>query len=593
MRQKSAFEATKPLTIDLGLAGDVDVAADALSREESFDFVEQEPQEYYEQDLGPSLVVESEFYPNVGVNVVYRRDHVVVGLLRDEMVMVKGQYALKMVSGSICVDGITLGQGAEQRINASTLTSLPLLVCNSSETAACEGLQGEYNAVIEIRNNDLGLNSVSHTIPALKQVFSSNSNQYTFRIITQPEPATFGNSIPDSWHNAIESVLETPQPKVLVLGNKGTGKSTLSKMVLNRLTARSSTQVLDIDPGQPEFTYPLTVSLSTLSKPIFGTVIPDLVEYDKHFVEFYGFNTPAVSPLAYFNHLQSLIGKLSRHALVINSPGWTKGFGVDIIKFMMSRVELTHVLILNENGRELDLLREIDFQSHEGLTLINLPAFSSREAIIAPSTATLSAAKIRTFKLLCPLHLQKGPRFDFSPLINRSPLQISYFKGPKTTSNVMQFNGLVSVSMLDSQGVSPMDLVECLEAQIVALHTVRSSDLEKKIPAMHSAPNMPLLLPESQFQSLDARFECLACVHSVNPANGTVNVYACVPSTLTKRLSGGQSKLVMVCGHTLVPAEELQLRGFDKMVPYSAPALSTPGSKPVVVRRTVQRGRGY
>lgn len=583
-RQKSAFEAVVPLRIDLGLGGGLMDSASVSGGGDS-------PEYDFDRDSdGPQGVLESDFYPRMGENVKYKRASAVVGLLGGEMVMVKGQYRVKCISGSVTIDGVAIG-GEGIDVNAATITSLPVIrVTKEDDCHEHAELEGVYSAILEFTNNDVGLADVGNVLAALKYVFATNSSQYSFKIITSPEANTYGNSVSSSWQNALNSLDPSRPHKVLILGNKGSGKSTLGKMVLNSLLTSNSAkkvQVLDLDPGQPEFTYPLTLSLSTLSKPVFGTVVPDLLDFDSHNVEFYGFNTPAVSPLGYFRHL----GKLIKHdnpglSTVINAPGWTKGFGVDVVRFVLERCLLTDIFVLNEASRGLDLLREIEFP--EGVRVRHLPAFLPDERI---TNNPVTAAKTRTFKILAPLH-KTDNKFDFSPLLEKSPLQVSYFQGPK--SGMSSFGGVSFVTVLDSEGISSEDLCECLEAQMVGLHTINGSDLRKSVDSASSSGGLPFLVPESVFQGLDAHFEAYGCVHSVDKHSHKINLYLSqLPQDLNERVQKG-AKLIIVAGRNLLPTEELQWRKWAHPVPYSAPGVSgVPGAKPVVIRRTVQRGRLY
>lgn len=588
-RQRSAFEAIKPLQLDLGGDSHESVDFSPVLEDDTPIFNFQDSQDH------PIAILESDFYPNVGANVSYKKDSLVLGLASGEMVMVKGQYKLKIIHGSISIDGINIEDESIQ-INASSITSLPLITStnDTDDTYSIADLDGgEFKTILEFSNYDYGFSSIGRIQPALKNVFSPNSNQYTFKLITEPEPNTFGNSTPNSWWNAINSLNLNQRNKVLILGNKGSGKSTLSKMILNNLVNNKKVQILDMDPGQPEFTYPLTISLSTLSNPVFGTIIPDLLDFDEHQVEFYGFNTPAVSPLSYFHHLKNLIkNDKDNLSTVINSPGWTKGFGVDIVKYILKSYNLTHIFLLNDHNRELDLLRELEFP--DGVQIINLPAFTPDNSM--GGTNILTAAKIRTFKMMAPLHKLPGEKkFDFNPLIDHSPLQLSYFHGMKSVPNIMAFNGLTCVTVLDSDGVSSEDLTECLETQMVAIHSVKSTDLEKSISHSSSSVGLPLLLPEPILHSLESKFEAYGCVHSVDRESHIINLYLTDLSTgLLPKVLKGTVKLILVVGRSLVPTEELQWKKWTHPVPYSAPVVSNvAGSKPVVVRRTIQRGRLY
>jgi polynucleotide 5'-hydroxyl-kinase GRC3/NOL9 len=83
----------------------------------------------------------------------------------------------------------------------------------------------------------------------------------------------------EEWEVAVTSLrlvtANRQQPRLLVAGGKGVGKSTFVRWMANRLLASSTTtyaQViyLDLDPGQREFGLPGYVSLTVLDSPLLG-----------------------------------------------------------------------------------------------------------------------------------------------------------------------------------------------------------------------------------------------------------------------------------------------------------------------------------
>lgn len=62
-----------------------------------------------------------------------------------------------------------------------------------------------------------------------------------------------------------------PNCKVFLCGGKGVGKSTFLRYAINKLLMKyEKIRVVDLDPGQPEFTVPGCVSVHTIIEPVFG-----------------------------------------------------------------------------------------------------------------------------------------------------------------------------------------------------------------------------------------------------------------------------------------------------------------------------------
>lgn len=70
--------------------------------------------------------------------------------------------------------------------------------------------------------------------------------------------------------------------KVILCGGKGVGKSTLLRYLINNLLVRfEAVKVIDLDPGQPEFTVPGCVSMCVVHKPVFGPSFTHMLKPDE------------------------------------------------------------------------------------------------------------------------------------------------------------------------------------------------------------------------------------------------------------------------------------------------------------------------
>ena len=167
--------------------------------------------------------------------------------------------------------------------------------------------------------------------------------------------------------------------KILVCGAKNTGKSTLGRYVVNRLLSyhyvskscrapsrtRSESGIervayMDTDIGQTEFTPPGFVSIFILdnSEPMLGPALPHwrkpLLSY------FIGDVTPRSFPEMYLAAVKNLLARYtklkleghSRIPLVINTMGWVKGMGLDLLNQIMQCRSLNIFFKLSETRRK-------------------------------------------------------------------------------------------------------------------------------------------------------------------------------------------------------------------------------------------------
>ncbi|CAA6662253.1 unnamed protein product [Spirodela intermedia] len=176
-----------------------------------------------------------------------------------------------------------------------------------------------------------------------------------------------GIHIPSQWSEAAESITFASPPShppiIFICGPKNTGKSTFARHLVNVLLQRH-TQVahLDTDVGQPEFTPPGCLSLHVLHEQSKGTFSPAQCH-------FFGDISSKRDPKAYLDrifhlydyfHNEHRFKKLEKSGksvppLVINTPGWVKGIGYDLLVDMIKYMKPTHVVQIRTTSENKNL----------------------------------------------------------------------------------------------------------------------------------------------------------------------------------------------------------------------------------------------
>ncbi|CAN0385305.1 unnamed protein product, partial [Ectocarpus sp. 8 AP-2014] len=202
-------------------------------------------------------------------------------------------------------------------------------------------------------------------------------------------------TIPQDWANAIDAVLAAPprpagggsNDSVLVCGAKGVGKSTLCRLLANRMLGRHrEVAYMDCDLGQPEFTPPGQVSLHLLNTPVVGPPHANLRH--PHLAYFIGTTTSKPEPLLYSAAVRALAERASEGVVggaeqqqreaerpasffaggapsptpvVVNTDGWVKGMGEDLLGAVIDAVRPRHIVQIlgtsTAKSFELDLAR--------------------------------------------------------------------------------------------------------------------------------------------------------------------------------------------------------------------------------------------
>ena len=161
----------------------------------------------------------------------------------------------------------------------------------------------------------------------------------------------------------------------LICGPKGSGKSTFAKFLVNSIlsqqqdfTESQGVAFLDLDPGQPEFQPPGSVSLMLLRSFVMSahfthditSVSSKITIVRSHFL---GTLTPRDDPLHYLECCLDLLNayrnfqgpNTSANAatpLVINCCGWILGTGLDILADLISRALPSHIIYMSTLGPE-------------------------------------------------------------------------------------------------------------------------------------------------------------------------------------------------------------------------------------------------
>ncbi|QDZ20713.1 polynucleotide 5'-hydroxyl-kinase [Chloropicon primus] len=197
----------------------------------------------------------------------------------------------------------------------------------------------------------------------------------------------------------------------LVCGPKNAGKSTFCRELVNTLlNSNPVVAYLETDCGQPEFSPPGSVSLTFVASPIAGP--PFMHPRKPERACFVGDTTPKSDPVLYFNSVVHLMDWYAAHGLgalrsrnlaplVVNTPGWVKGLGFEILDRMVRQIQPKHVVQLCTNTGK-DLPREQADWRGLGLSLYYPPAHEHN----APSG--VSAVDMRSLMWLSFCHQCAG-----------------------------------------------------------------------------------------------------------------------------------------------------------------------------------------
>ncbi|KAK9747979.1 hypothetical protein RND81_02G027800 [Saponaria officinalis] len=169
--------------------------------------------------------------------------------------------------------------------------------------------------------------------------------------------------IPEEWSDAANAITydstTSSPPIALICGAKNSGKTTFSRHLLNTLLLRyKRIAYLDTDVGQPEFTPSGCLSLTIINQATLDLTIPCLKTPERCY--FFGDVSSKRDPEGYLNCVFALheyykneycssrkIGTSADVPLIVNTPGWVKGIGFDVLVGMLKHISPTHVVKIN------------------------------------------------------------------------------------------------------------------------------------------------------------------------------------------------------------------------------------------------------
>ncbi|KAM3083265.1 Polynucleotide 5'-hydroxyl-kinase grc3 [Clarireedia jacksonii] len=408
----------------------------------------------------PSIVF-STFNPSENNSKVIAKETLSVKLMPGERIVILGYCDLEIKEGQITLAGAGLkASESKYRIYAAASHSLPVIRCPGNEINP---------AILQLHQSDSGIRSLESLSPLFGKLWNEESQisesgflsqlfkkvgKSTFQILLSSEDAPSRSYLqpiisPPEWNEMLSKLTSTSHitKRVVLCGPKGSGKSTFARLLLNRLlstqngkhsTSRKSkppgVALLDLDPGQPEYSHPGQLSLVHIREPNFGPPNTHPVPGKKSRLlraHALGALTPSMDPSLYvscaldlFAHYQNFASLHHHCPLIINTPGWVLGTGLEILVELIAKVRPTEVIYMSQEGptEVVETLQE----AVKTTPFNTLPSQSSEYT-------TRTAAHLRIMQSMSYFHLdptsKNGLEWNSLPLTSIPPWEITYTGG--------------------------------------------------------------------------------------------------------------------------------------------------------------------
>lgn len=490
-----------------------------------------------------TIVVERQ---TVGTQTAIRSVHddglLIVALDFDEQLTLHGCGYLRVLHGNAEVLGAELDASDNWQAFASPKTGgLIAISCIASVRIADPRFDGDVCCIIAFRptsvaqlrmlgNYGLARTCFSARLLSSKtkqkrQASSSSDGQEslcgdTFEVVSHDPSRSI--TCPQQWREVLGSIAELRPQVTLVAGAKNCGKSTMARYLLHRLSRRDNeieqgqagVLVIDLDPGQPDFGTPGTLSATAFhpvakvlgaSSFLPAAVLTNATAWSES--RWFGDVTAREDPKRYLGACDNLLAATIPRALsegrvvVVNTAGWIKGTGLDLLCAIcaaIGRIVQQHrAAAADEIADEVDdpndfhLVHLGSSDLPDRLRAAALPfehhachPYYSGSSTGLPPPPLASAADLRLLNLVNYFHRVSAigsaewagdteREFDDTPLIYQSEWRIQLPLPASSETGDATASGLAGVYIPDHQ-VEPRDLVAALNGALCAILAVRA-----------------------------------------------------------------------------------------------------------------------
>ncbi|WVF68971.1 hypothetical protein IAT40_003745 [Kwoniella sp. CBS 6097] len=485
-----------------------------------------------QQGVNTHTVSEKEIHA-AGVQDKYSGSGVIVSIGSDESLLVAGTYILTPLSGALEIASTSLSaDGSSHPIFAPTSHPIPAISVSGQRSIepiyALEKLKlpkgfKKAGSLFLLRGNRCGVDGLRYgAVPGFANIWLEEEGSWGLRgvhpvigsfstpvypHVTQPSWNAALSGLPSSTSTAVQDLPDVEEgyedaqkPFVgLVKGTKRSGKSTFARTVMNRLLGiYERVAWLECDLGQGEFGCGGVVGLWVLDRPVIGpSFTHPLVPHRAHYLGTY---TPLTCPDEYIVSIRHLIehykydlqyptfpssssGKISETIpLVVNTQGWVKGLGEELLSSIEGMAEPTHIYSFESAEEEtyhgpgwttsptwqnaqLPFDGSYSYPAEGSSNAVSVKRFKLDPAPVSPLQARYTAADLRVLSTISYFHStlsSSGTRWDFTgPLLAQSPWEVEYGAGKAIERVYMIGEG--------SEGIIGSDLPLALNGSVVAL----------------------------------------------------------------------------------------------------------------------------
>ncbi|KAF9954939.1 Polynucleotide 5'-hydroxyl-kinase grc3 [Mortierella alpina] len=487
------------------------------------------------------------------------------------------------------------------------------------ETQLAQLTLGDYDTIIAIQSaSGCGILGIEKVVPLFKGILSIKQNSRLrgnedderlaqirfesslsgFHPILEPTDGIAALQVPATWKDAMQVLINATvdenggrvkrPPVSVVCGGKKMGKSTFSRLILNRMLNRyRKVAFIECDIGQSEFTPVGMVALHVVQTPALGAPFTHPRQPYRAF--FVGNSTPRDDPDYYMACIKELVrtyyAEVSHtrtwddtdddyHSdddedehipLVINTQGWIKGMGYDLLLQLLDYTAPSHIFGFHspsngESNLPQSFFTTMKEQAH--LAGRQQPSFSYVSAVVLGDESSASPftkyhpADHRALALLSYFYLSQERDMDLTDLASSDKRTWDFSQALVVRRPwCWDWNQAKGIWVLFDQ-VPPSQILHVLNASLVALTgdkedrvsdgsgTLDGNQQQQPEPVTDATPGKAVPLnyfPLGQYPPPPPEHTTchgLAIIRSIQPSTHTLHILTPIPLVKLRKCNG-------------------------------------------------------
>ncbi|KAF7544996.1 hypothetical protein G7Z17_g9521 [Cylindrodendrum hubeiense] len=520
-------------------------------------------------DSSQKIIQYSSFRPTKRNHRIKVGGVVELRLEQSERFLVLGSFGIRVLRGEVTIAGACLRPSDTiQWVHAPHCHAVPVL--RSAENTGLE-LHPDSNA--------RGLRQLGRLSPLFRKMWNEPSDvpsgkrsakEATFQILYTSEDAPKRCIIqdlasPPEWNKKLASLVSAARKKPAI--------STLSA---------KGVVVLDLDPGQPEYAPAGTLSLVHITQPNLSSpfIHPGVNDSTYKVVRCHALAsvTPAMDPELYLACAADLFDTYSKTLqdvpIIVNTPGWILGTGLDLLSEVIGQVAPDEVLYMSEDGpfETVDTLRGVTKS-----TLFELPSQQSE-------FTSRTAAHLRAMQTMSYFHLDEPSaglsdsseivprmRWNPTPLSAKPPFLIRYSSPqpgircflsydyqapPELLADAVNGMVLAAVEIEDPKAFGDLEPGRSLAKAMDTMEVDTKAKIGPR-PVLPTTPEGLPFIPNYNDVALDPRYSRtigLVLLRGIDTKTKTLQLLTPISSDVIKDIKSKDRDIVLVHGKFDAPS---------------------------------------